>query len=113
MRNGRDGQWKAFERGLVAYAADLRQFGSWRAAMEHRARRHFTFLFEHGARALGHASDLHKPAPAVVEGVRAWLRQEGGEALRETHSRVVSWLRDWLSSAKDCVRERAERGRER
>lgn len=113
LHNGREEAWKAFERGLTAYAADLREFGSWRAAMEHRARRHFTFLFEHGARALGHTSDLSKPAPAVVEGVRAWLQLEGGEALREAHSRVVGWLRDWLASSRERARERAERGRER
>lgn len=115
LRNGRNEPWKAFERGLTDYAADLRQFGSWRAAMEHRAQRHFAFLFEHGARALGHASALHRPGPAVVEGVRAWLRLEGGEALREAHSCVVGWLRDWLASAKDAVREQAPRvrGRER
>ncbi|CAA7616582.1 plasmid recombination protein [Magnetospirillum sp. UT-4] len=115
LRNGRAEPWKAFERGLAAYAADLRQFGSWRAAMEHRARRHFAFLFDRGARALGHASDLHLPAADVVEGVRAWLRQEGGEALRETHGRVVGWLRDWLVSAKETARVEVvrERGRER
>lgn len=77
--------------------------------------RNFAFLFEHGARALGHTSDLRRPAPAVVAGVRAWLRQEGGEALREAHSRVVGWLRDWLAMAKEVSREQAARvpGRER
>lgn len=72
----------------AAYAADLRQFGTWREAITRRAERHLRTLFETGARALGHASALRDPARIVIDGVTAWLRlNRGGAAGRATSGR--------------------------
>ena len=103
LRQGKGEEWAAYERSLAAYAADLRQFGTWREAITSRAARHLRTLFETGARALGHTSALRDPARIVVDGVAAWLRLEGGAPLVERHRVVIGWLREAWASGNEAI----------
>ena len=115
LRQAKGEDWGAYERALTSYAADLRQYGTWRDAIVRRGERHLRFLFETGAQALGHVSALRNPSRVVVDGVLAWLRIEGGDALVLRHRTVIGWLREaWATMTEAAIKPpERDRGRER
>jgi len=113
LRQGKGEEWRAYERALTGYAADLRQYGGWRDAIVRRGERHLQVLFDAGAQALGHASALRHPARVVVDGVLAWLRIEGGDALVQRHRTVIGWLREVWATMTEAAIEPPQRNRAR